>query len=159
MTIKKILLAVLVLFSAFILISTLLSYRMLRKSMTKEKGEIALSGLKAPVHVYRDSYGVPHILAANDHDLYMASGFVTAQDRLWQLEMIRLAVRGELSTMLGDTSRHLDRLMKTMEFYQTGKKIVNHASEQSKTILSAYVDGINQFIRNEKGKYPIEFVL
>jgi len=159
MTIKKILLAVLVLFSAFILISTLLSYRMLRKSMTKEKGEIALSGLKAPVHVYRDSYGVPHILAANDHDLYMASGFVTAQDRLWQLEMIRLAVRGELSTMLGDTSRHLDRLMKTMEFYQTGKKIVNHASEQSKTILSAYVDGINQFIRHEKGKYPIEFVL
>ncbi len=159
MTIKKILLAILVLFFAFILISTLLSYRMLRKSMTKEKGTITLSGLKAPVHVYRDSYGIPHIVAANDHDLYMASGFVTAQDRLWQLEMIRLAVRGELSTMLGDTSRHIDRLMKTMEFYQTGQKIVSQASEQSKAILSDYVEGINQFIRQEKGKYPIEFIL
>jgi len=159
MTIKKILLAVLVLFFVFILISTLLSYRMLKKSMTKEKGQITLSGLRAPVQVYRDSYGIPHIMAQNDHDLYMASGFVTAQDRLWQLEMIRLAVRGELSTMLGDTSRHVDRLMRTMEFYQTGEKIVNRASEKSKAILSAYVEGINQFIRYAKGKYPVEFVL
>ena len=146
-------------FFAFILISTLLSYRMLRKSMTQEKGKIAVSGLRAPVHVYRDSYGIPHILAANDHDLYMASGFVTAQDRLWQLEMIRLAVRGELSTMLGDTSRNIDRLMKTMEFFQMGQKIVEHASEKSREVLSAYADGINQFIRYSKGKYPVEFVL
>ncbi|NOY77134.1 MAG: penicillin acylase family protein [Calditrichaeota bacterium] len=159
MTIKKILLAVLVLFLVFITISTLLSYRMLKKSMTKEKGQITLSGLQSPVQVYRDSYGIPHIMAKNDHDLYMAAGFVTAQDRLWQLEMIRLAVRGELSTMLGDTSRHVDRLMRTMEFYQTGKKLFNRASEKSKAVLSAYTDGINQFIHYARGKYPVEFVL
>ena len=159
MNIKKILLAILVLLFAFVLISTLFSYRMLRKSMTKEKGKITLSGLRAPVHVYRDSYGIPHIVAANDHDLYFAAGFATAQDRLWQLEMIRLAVRGELSTLLGDTSRHVDRFMKTLEFYETGQKIVKAASQNTQNILSAYVDGINQFITQADGKYPVEFVL
>ncbi len=159
MTIKKVLAALFVLFLAFILVSTYFSYRLLKKSLPKEKGVLQVRELTRPVHVYRDANGIPHIVAANDHDLYVAAGFVTAQDRLWQLELIRLTVRGELATMIGDTARHVDRFMRTLEFYALGQKLFQHASEKSKEIISAYVAGINAFIRQGKNHYPIEFIL
>ncbi len=157
--VKKLLAALFILFLAFVLVSTFFSYRLLKKSLPKEKGTLQVSGLNQPVHVYRDANGIPHIVAANDHDLYLASGFVTAQDRLWQLELIRLTVRGELATMIGDTARHVDRFMRTLEFHSLGQTLFDHASEKSKEVISAYVTGVNAFIRQAKGRYPVEFVL
>ncbi len=159
MTFKRLLAALFVLFLAFVLVSTFFSYRLLKKSLPKEKGTLQVEGLRQPVHVYRDANGIPHIVAANDHDLYEAAGFVTAQDRLWQLELIRLAVRGELATMIGDTARHVDRLMRTLEFHTLGETLFTHASAKSKETISAYLAGINAFIREAKGRYPVEFVL
>src|SRR3990172_12582859 len=86
---------ILVLIIFFVIV--FLSYRLLTKSLPKTNGTLTLDILEQPVHVYRDNYGVPHIFAKNAEDLFLAAGFVTAQDRLWQMEFYRRAACGRLS--------------------------------------------------------------
>src|SRR5690606_32586473 len=72
-------------------------YAFARRSLPQVSGELALPGLRAPVTVYRDEWGVPHIEAENEHDLYMAQGYVVAQDRLFQMDLTRRAAAGRLA--------------------------------------------------------------
>lgn len=74
------------------------------RSLPKTEGEIHLSGLKEKVEIIRDKDGVPHIRAKNDHDLYMAQGYVQAQDRLFQMDLSRRQASGELSEVVGSAA-------------------------------------------------------
>lgn len=123
----------------------------------KRSGELALSRLSAPVNVRYDERGVPHIKASNEADLYRALGFVHAQHRLFQMEMVRRLSQGELAEILGPKLVKADRLFRTLGLRTHAQKIVAAMDLQSPAIQaqSAYLDGINQFQANHPA--PIEF--
>ncbi|MFM9026482.1 MAG: penicillin acylase family protein, partial [Bacteroidota bacterium] len=78
-------------------------------------GELKLKGLKAPVKVYHDNYGVPHISGSNEPDVYRAFGYLVAQERLFQMEMIRRVSSGRLSEILGGSMVDIDRFFRMLD--------------------------------------------
>ncbi|MDH4580307.1 penicillin acylase family protein [Pseudomonas sp. BN415] len=122
-------------------------------------GELSLTHLQAPVTVHYDERGVPHIQAANEADMYRALGFVHAQDRLFQMEMLRRLARGELAEILGARLVDTDRLFRTLGIRahadEYALKMDKH-SPATKALL-AYLDGINQYQDNRPA--PLEFDL
>jgi len=123
----------------------------------KRSGELALTHLSAPVTVRYDELGVPHIKAGNEPDLYRALGYVQAQDRLFQMEMVRRLAQGELAEILGPSMVKTDRLFRTLGLRTHAQKTVAAMDMQSPAIQaqSAYLDGINQFQATHPA--PIEF--
>src|SRR5690348_5269494 len=87
-----------------------------RGSFPKTRGRLSVPGLQAEVQVRRDAWGVPHITAANMHDLYFAQGYVTAQDRFWQMEFWRRIGAGRLSEVFGATTLGTDMYLRTVGF-------------------------------------------
>ena len=83
-------------------------------------GDLHLAGLSAPVIVRRDAHGVPHIEAANENDLFIAQGYVTAQDRLWQMDVFRRNANGELAEMMGASMVAHDRAQRVLQIPQHG---------------------------------------
>ena len=77
-------------------------------ALPEYEGEIALSGLTDEVTVYRDERGMPHLYAGNEHDLYLATGYIMAQERLWQMDLIRRATTGRLSEIFGEDYKGFD---------------------------------------------------
>lgn len=123
----------------------------------KRSGELTLTHLSAPVTVRYDELGVPHITASNEPDLYRALGYVHAQDRLFQMEMVRRLAQGELSEVMGPETIKTDRLFRTLGLRTHAQKKVAAMDLQSPAIKaqSAYLDGINQFQATHPA--PIEF--
>jgi penicillin amidase len=122
------------------------------------EGELTLPGLQAEVRVKTDDYGVPHIFAENERDLFYAQGWLTARERLFQMEMTRLAGRGELSALFGDATLNRDRLLKTVGFYRLAQAEYQRTSNEVKAVVEAYVEGVNDYIRNMEQR-PREFVI
>lgn len=125
----------------------------------KRSGELTLERLSAPVTVRYDELGVPHIKAANEPDLYRALGYVHAQDRLFQMEMVRRLAQGELAEVMGPKLIKTDRLFRTLGLRAHAIKTVAAMDLQSPAIRaqSAYLDGINQFQATHPA--PLEFDL
>jgi penicillin amidase len=120
-------------------------------------GEVSLSNLQAPVSVRYDERGVPHIQAQNEADMYRTLGYVHAQDRLFQMEMVRRLARGELAAILGPKLLDSDRLFRTLGIRAhadayVAKMDTNTAANKA---LNAYLDGINQYQNTHPA--PIEF--
>jgi len=122
-------------------------------------GSVALKQLKAPVIVRYDERGVPHLRAESEADLYRALGYVHAQDRLFQMELMRRLARGELAEILGPKLLEVDRLFRTLELRAHADAYVAKMDKNSPIYraLSAYLDGINQFQATHPA--PIEFDL
>ncbi|MCO6056321.1 penicillin acylase family protein [Pseudomonas sp. MOB-449] len=122
-------------------------------------GELALAHLQAPVTVRYDERGVPHIQAANEADLYRALGFVHAQDRLFQMEMLRRLARGELAEILGTRLVDTDRLFRTLGIRAHADEYARKMDQNSPATkaLQAYLDGINQY--QDSRPAPVEFDL
>lgn len=133
-------------------------FLMLRASLPQTTGDLALPGLERPVRVMRDAHGVPSIIASSWHDLYMALGFVHAQDRLFQMDMQRRLGAGRLSEILGDAAAGTDRFMRTLGIYRHAAASVNVASAEFRAVLDAYSAGINAFLASGK-TLPIEFTV
>jgi penicillin G amidase len=135
-----------------------LGFLMLRASLPQTTGNLVLPGLERPVRVMRDSHGIPSIQAANRHDLYMALGFVHAQDRLFQMDMQRRLGAGRLSEAVGSTALATDKFMRTLGLYRHAAASVNAASPEFRAVLDAYSAGINAFLHGG-GTLPIEFTV
>lgn len=122
-------------------------------------GELKLANLNEEVTVYFDDYGVPHINAQNKADAYRALGYVHAQDRLWQMELIRRIAPGRLSEVLGDKLVEVDMFFSGLGIAENAKKAIAKLDKDEKPYryTEAYLDGINQFI--ESGPTPVEFLL
>src|SRR5216683_6115295 len=133
-------------------------YLLLRASLPQTDGTVALLGLEKPVRVIRDAHGVPAITAASRHDLYMALGFVHAQDRLFQMDMQRRLGAGRLSEVAGDGAVGTDRFMRTLGLYRHAAASVNAVSSEFRAVLDDYSAGINAFLRSGK-TLPIEFTV
>jgi penicillin amidase len=119
---------------------------------------ITLAGLRAPVRVTRDERGIPHIEAANDEDLYFAQGYVTAQDRLWQMDLLRRTARGELAEIFGRVVLDQDKLHRTFGFARIAEGLEAKASTQERAVLEAYARGVNAYTDSLDAKQlPREF--
>jgi penicillin amidase len=132
-------------------------YLVFRKPLPKKSGEFKIPALSAPVEIFRNRLGIPHIYARTLPDLFFAQGFVHAQDRLWQMDFNRRLVRGRLSEILGEVSVPLDRWMRILGMFRPAEQEYQMISEETRTALRAYADGVNARIR--QGSLPVEFTL
>src|SRR3954452_14441507 len=121
---------------------------------------IKAAGLTAPVTVRRDERGIPYIEAKNDEDLYFAQGYVTASDRLWQMDLFRRNARGELAEIFGAQVLEEDKRHRTFGFAQVAEAEAAAASPKVKALLTAYANGVNAYIASLDDKsLPVEFQL
>ena len=136
-----------------------LIYGYAQSKWPQRQGTLALKHLTAPVTVLYDERGIPHIQAQNEADLYRALGYVHAQDRLFQMEMVRRLARGELASILGPKLLETDRLFRTLGLRAHAEKVVARTNVQHPAwqALLAYLDGINQFQATRP--LPLEYQL
>jgi penicillin amidase len=121
------------------------------------KGMVELQHLQGPVTVRYDERGVPHIRAENEPDLYRALGYVHAQDRLFQMEVLRRLARGELAEVLGPKLLDTDKLMRSLRIRERAETYFANLDQQSPAFIAmqAYLDGINQY--QDSHARPVEF--
>lgn len=129
-----------------------------RAALSQTSGTITLTGLTKPVHVLRDRWGVAHIYAENQHDLFFAQGFVAAQDRLFQMELWKRAGQGRLAEVLGPSAIPRDRYARLLRYRGDMKAEYESYAPDAYEILKAFTDGINAFIQTSH-PLPIEFSL
>jgi penicillin amidase len=118
----------------------------------KADNRIALPGLRDRVTVRRDERGIPYIEATNDADLYFAQGYVTASDRLWQMDLMRRTARGQLAEILGAGALDQDKQHRMLGFAQEVDAELAQASSQSRTVLDAYARGVNAYLNSLDAK-------
>jgi len=122
-------------------------------------GDVHVAGLSAPVTVRRDAHGVPHIEAASQDDLFVAQGYVTAQDRLWQMDAFRRNSNGELAEIMGPSLVEHDKTQRVLQFRNTAQRVYEHLSAADRTRLDDYARGVNLFIVQHRDSLPPEFRL
>jgi len=136
-------------------------------------GELQVPGLQDEVKVYRDGYGVPHIFADNEHDLFFADGYVQAQDRLWEIMFFRAIATGRLSEMFGNigvpgstirgmklSTFEIDKRMRTMgmrHIGETGEALLAETQPEILAQMQAFCDGVNAYLESHRDNLPIEF--
>ena len=143
--------------SGTVLLAVILFWRWLHHPLPRYEGEQSLSGLMASVDVYTDEYGVPHVFAENEDDLFFTAGYLAARERLFQLSTVALTVRGELSSALGDDLLGSDIYLRTWRIHATAKKMIAVMEPENKKIFDTFCDGINARIDEVKNDPPIEF--
>lgn len=126
-------------------------------------GRLAVAGLDKPVEIVRDGQAVPHIFAASEHDGYFALGFVHAQDRLFQMELMRRLGAGRLAelfgTVLGDWAVTSDRMMRTLGLHRRAEASLAALSPEARAAMEAYAAGVNAWMATRKEALPPEFQL
>ena len=149
-------------------------YRTAHASLAQLDGTIAVSGLAAPVSVVRDAHGVPHLNAAGLEDLFFAQGYVTAQDRLWQMDMTRRAAGGELAEIFGAaplpaapsrssvtqprlTFVDYDKTQRILRLRAVAERVAAQLPERDRMIFGAYARGVNAYMEQHRDNLPIEF--
>jgi len=131
-------------------------YSAAQASLPQLDGSVRLA-ITAPVTVIRDAHGVPHITAANMEDLLFAQGYVTAQDRFWQMDMTRRYVAGELAEILGPDYVKSDRYQRTLGMRQVAQHAAATASGTDRRLLDAYARGVNGYLDSHRQSLPVEF--
>src|SRR6266481_5479587 len=122
-------------------------------------GSALLPGLQKEVIVERDRWGVPHIRADSVEDLAEAQGYVMAQDRLWQMDLLRRVARGQLSEILGPTTLSIDKDFRTLGLSRAAARDVAQLDAESRKLMEAYARGVNTFIEEHQDRLPLEFTL
>jgi penicillin G amidase len=122
-------------------------------------GAVEIAGLKAPVDVLRDAHGVPHLRAQSLEDLLCAQGYVTAQDRLFQMDLSRRLAEGELAEIVGERALALDIEARTFGIPQVLERTAAAFDERSRRLMDAYVQGVNAYISTHTSSLPVEFAI
>jgi penicillin G amidase len=133
------------------------AFYVVHSALPQLDGRLHVSGLSSPVTVTRDSHGVPTIEAATLEDLFFAQGFVTAQDRLWQMDLMRRFAGGELSEVLGDRTLPHDREQRILGLRATAKKSTELATPRDGAFFEAYARGVNAYMVQQRKHLPVEF--
>jgi penicillin amidase len=153
-------------------------YNAAHSSLAQLDGTVTLSGLQAPVSVVRDAHGVPHLTAANLEDLFFAQGYVTAQDRLWQMDLTRRAVGGEMAEIFPALSGppqpvsratamvrprltwvDYDKQQRILRLRAVAERVTQQLSPRDRAFFDAYARGVNAYIDQHRDNLPIEFRL
>lgn len=152
-TLLWLLLAVLLIFAAL----AAYAYHVAHSALPQLDGQLPVAGLSAVVAATRDQHGVPTIEAANLADLFFAQGYVTAQDRLWQMDIMRRYGSGELSEILGEDTLKIDREQRILGLRAAAKKSLEMASDRDRGYYDAYARGVNAYIGMHGDRLPVEF--
>jgi penicillin amidase len=132
---------------------------MVRRSLPQLEGTASLPGLQAEVTVERDQFGVPTITASSIEDLLVAQGYVMAQDRLWQMDILRRVAAGELAEIFGEVALASDRENRTYGFRPAAEASLEAIGARTKGYLEAYARGVNQYIEQRRNRLPWEFLV
>jgi penicillin G amidase len=132
-------------------------YSIARSALPDLDGAIPVPGISGPVSVSRDSHGVPTIEAATLDDLFFAQGYITSQDRLFQMDLLRRAASGELSEIVGDVALQHDRQQRILGIRATAEKGLLAATPEDREQFAAYAHGVNTYIRGHRDRLPLEF--
>lgn len=135
------------------------AYGYLRSTLPDYEGQMSVPGLTNSVKVIRDSFGMPHIYARSDEDAFFALGYCMAQDRLFQMDMVRRAARGKLSEILGQDLVPVDKFFRTITAGRSIESIAGAYNNQTLEASKAYAKGVNYFIEHHRGPLPIEFTI
>ncbi len=132
-------------------------YHAVKASLPQRDGTVHLAGLSAPVIVTYDSLGVPNISASNLTDLFFTQGYITAQDRLWQMDMTRRFASGDLAVILGPKYLKYDREQRILGLRQVAEKAAAQMDPQQRAQFDAYAAGVNAYIEQHRKTLPLEF--
>jgi penicillin G amidase len=151
-------------------------YRAAHASLAQLDGAISVAGLQAPVSVVRDAHGVPHLTAAGLEDLFFAQGYVTAQDRLWQMDMTRRAAAGEMAEILPASSApapspslstsvvrrrsswvEYDKRQRILRLRAVAERVAAQLPDRDRAFFEAYTRGVNAYIERHRDNLPMEF--
>lgn len=131
--------------------------RVSKSALPLYEGEETIKGINNQVTVYTDFRGMPHIYAENEHDLYFTTGYIMARERLWQMDLIRRATRGELSEIFGEDYVQTDLFLRSLEMTSKSKMLLGAEDPQIISCMEAYSEGVNYFINNAGRKLQPEF--
>ncbi|WP_203922288.1 penicillin acylase family protein [Rugosimonospora africana] len=121
-----------------------------RTSFPQYGGELRIAGLSAPVTVYHDAHAIPQVYASNATDLFIAQGYLHAQERFWEMDFRRHLTSGRLSEMFGSTEVETDAYLRTMGWRRVAEQEWNLISPQSREYLRDYADGVNAYLRTHR---------
>jgi penicillin G amidase len=131
--------------------------RMLKASLPDYSGELKTSSIKNNIEIYRDSMAVPYIIADSDEDAAFALGYLHAQERLFTMDLARRAGEGRLSELLGEKTIPFDKMFRTIGIKRKIENNFHLYNPKVISILESYSAGINLYVKEANGKYPIEF--
>jgi penicillin amidase len=146
-------------FTVVLIIAGALAWWFVYRPLPQLDGSISLPGLQKEVTVERDNWGVPRIRAASLEDAVEAQGYVMAQDRLWQLDLMRRASRGQLSEIVGPLALKSDKQFRTFGFSRAADRDLAAMDKDSRALMEAYARGVNRFIEQHQNNLPLEFSL
>jgi penicillin amidase len=145
--------------AAVLIIAGLVGIWFVCKPWPEVSGTIKVPGLYASVQIERNTLGVPHIYAENEHDLFFAQGYVHAQDRLWQMEFFRRFSRGTLSEILGKNALYWDRQSRYFGLYRIAKESWAEMDNDTRVMMTDYAEGVNAYMNSHRDRLPLEFTL
>ena len=134
-------------------------YVYLRSTLPEYNGEIIADGITGEIEIIRDSFGMPHIYAATDEDAAFALGYCTAQDRLFQMELIHRSIRGRLAEALGEKFVDIDRLFRTITAEKSLEEMFADLPPEVASVMEAYAAGVNHSLASHKENLPFEFAI
>ena len=145
------------------LLSLVIGYYFLSRSLPDYTEDFTLAGVSAPVEIVRNNANVPHIFGATDEDVYFALGFAHAQDRLWQMTQLRRTAQGRLSEIFGQRTVRIDEILRRYDIYGLALKSADAQDAPTKRALAAYANGVNAWIgqvnSGARGRGAPEFFL
>ena len=145
------------------LLAFMLAYWILSRSLVDYSEDFTVQGITAPVEIVRNNDNVPHIFGQTDEDVFFALGFAHAQDRLWQMTMLRRTAQGRLSEIFGPATVRVDELLRRLDLYGLALKSVAAQDPQTQAALEAYAAGVNAWIgevnAGARGRGAPEFFL
>jgi penicillin G amidase len=156
-TLKKVLYGLLIIIVITLIAGLIFIRHISHKGLPEYSGTLDLKGIKEEVTVIRDEYAIPHIYAKNEEDLYTAVGYVMAQDRLWQMDLVRRATLGRLSEIFGKEFIETDLLLRALHYPDKSKEILAFADSVHLKALKSFCNGINEYIEKAGTRLPLEF--
>jgi penicillin amidase len=132
-------------------IVSVLGFWTVTRSFPQTSGTIAIPGLSAKVQVRRDDAGIPQITASSAHDLFMAEGYVHAQDRFWEMDFRRHVTAGRLSELFGESQLGTDEFIRTLGWRRVAEQEVKRLDKTTLSYYQAYADGVNAYLTDHKG--------
>jgi len=146
-------------FAILVTVTAALAWWFIYRPLPQIDGSASLPGLHQDVTVERDRWGVPRVRASSVEDLAEAQGYVMAQDRLWQMDLLRRVARGQLSEILGPKTLVIDKEFRTNGFARAAERDATLLDPESRKVMEAYARGVNHFIEQHKNALPLEFSL
>ncbi|MEU7896602.1 penicillin acylase family protein [Nonomuraea sp. NPDC049152] len=132
---------------ALVLVLAAVGVWITRQSFPQVEGTIKLPGLTGKVEVYRDAWGIPQIYADTSEDLFMAQGYVHAQDRFWEMDFRRHVTAGRLSELFGKATLTEDKVIRTMGWREVAEQELANLTDRTKRYLEAYAKGVNAYLK------------